>query len=995
MDPLDPALAGIHRSALFQHERVNGAIAGSGNFPEPLKHLPDWVQILRRAMSTLPSTKKGKWPDLPFGDLLVGFIATGQELLGGRCPNGIDGLSVQVVASLQRALGESVAEVLGPCLLSEFAFERPAGAGILGIFAAGLAPSISTGRYQLFVERHCADGLRQLLTKFPVAGRLAAMRIETWVEATSEMLDRLAGDLSEIRADLLQSTEEALVSDIAPHLSDPHGRGRSVAIITFSDGRKVVYKPRSLAPEAAWRTLVSTLEGDYAQLSAKVLDRGAYGWMEHIAARDADAVSDVRAFYRSAGSLLCLARALSLKDLHFENVIAAGRYPVVIDLETLAQPCLLSVPTSAIDQIAATRERFLANSVQATEALPVRYSVSDRPPIDISAFADMRTVTRRRAVWRGLGTDAINLLFEEEPIPATNLPRRQDVVQRGDEFLEDVLAGFEEAWLALARARPGIMRAGGIIDAISAMPVRFIFRPTEIYYRILARALAPENLHSGIDYSYVFEALNLAAGPNELPGLRQIAAAEIEALHRGDIPRFTVAVGGSAIFDDKACIAEDLLEMSGAETIRRRMDSLTMEQLDVERRIIRASFEAARWSTGAAPAAKLNLATSPLSGDEAIEAALGIGRSIAAEAHLRPDGGYSWIGIAHDHRSAAPAVLALNESLYEGTTGVGVFLAALFRATGEPSWAVLAESALTDARRIVRETPAEERPATVAHFGRGLGGFGGLVYGLALAADFLKSEEVRNDAGRLASWMEADTATPHAEADLLGGDIGALPGLLALGASIDARSAVRRCCNVHQQSGLSSSVRGFGHGPTGVAATLALVAESARDAERLFAMAERSADIPQDGALQDGALADGPVGWCKGQIGQALARLALNARLSRVESSDVAELEWAVGEAAAAAHALDQLCCGLFGGVEALLVAARYGRPDLSEKAAVLARALMSRARDDGGFRLLAGLPPGAGSVGLFQGASGIGYTLLRLARPQSFPSILMTEWQT
>jgi type 2 lantibiotic biosynthesis protein LanM len=990
MEPLDPALVAIHRSALFQHERTNGTTAGGEIFPEPLNHLPNWVQILRRTMSTLPSTEKGKWADLPFGDILVGFIATGQELLGIRCPKSLDGLSMQAVASLQRALGESVAEVIDPCLLSEFAFERPAGAGILGIFAAELAPSIGTERYQLFVERHRADGLRQILTKFPVAGRLAAMRIETWVEATSELLDRLAGDLPEIKAELLQSTEEAFVSDIDPRLSDPHCRGRSVAIVTFSDGRKVVYKPRSLAPEAAWRTLVSTLEGDHAQLSARVMDRGAYGWMEHIAARDADEVSDVRAFYRSAGSLLCLARAFSLKDLHFENVVAAGSRPVVIDLEALAQPCLRSVPTSALDRIAATRERLLANSVQATEALHVRYSVSDRPPIDISAFADMRTATRRRAVWSGLGTDAIALSFEEEPIPATNLPRRQGVVQRGDEFLEDILAGFEETWLALAQARPNIMRAGGIVDAISAMPVRFIIRPTEIYYRILAKALAPENLHSGIDYSYAFEALNLAAGPDEPPEFRRIAAAEIEALHRGDIPRFTVAVAGSAVYDDNACVAEDLLDLSGVETIRRRMDSLTMEQLDVERRIIRASFGAARWGTGAAPAAKLNLVTSPLSGDEAVEAALSIGRSIAGEADLRSDGGCSWIGVAYDHSSTGPAALTLNESLYEGTTGVGVFLAALFRATGEQSWAVLAESALTDARRIVRETPAEERPATVAHFGRGLGGFGGLVYGLALAADFLKSEEVRNDAGRLASWMEADTAAAHAETDLLGGDIGALPGLLALGVSIDARTAIRRCCNAHQQPDLPSSVRGFGHGSTGAAATLALVAESALDAERLFAMAERSADIPRDGELPDG-----PVGWCKGPVGEALARLALNARLSKVEPQDIAGLERAIGEAVATPHALDQLCCGLFGAVEAFLVAARHGRGDLSEAAGILARALIARANESGGFRLLAGLPAGVGGVGLFQGMSGIGYTLLRLARPQSFPSILMTEWRT
>src|SRR5690606_30782562 len=134
-------------------------------------------------------------------------------------------------------------------------------------------------------------------------------------------------------------------------------------------------------------------------------------------------------------------------------------------------------------------------------------------------------------------------------------PRRQGVVQRSDAFLEDILAGFEETWLALAKARPSLMRAGGIVDGISAMPVRFIFRPTEIYYRILARALAPENLRSGADYSRAFEALNVAAGLDAPPKFRRIAAAEIEALHRGDIPRFTVTVSGNTVCEDDACVA--------------------------------------------------------------------------------------------------------------------------------------------------------------------------------------------------------------------------------------------------------------------------------------------------------------------------------------------------------------------------------------------------------------------------------------------------------
>jgi lantibiotic modifying enzyme len=304
----------------------------------------------------------------------------------------------------------------------------------------------------------------------------------------------------------------------------------------------------------------------------------------------------------------------------------------------------------------------------------------------------------------------------------------------------------------------------------------------------------------------------------------------------------------------------------------------------------------------------------------------------------------------------------------------------------------MAERAFVDARRIVRETPADEKPEAIARFGLGFAGLGGLLYGLTIAGDLLESPAILDDAARLAGWIDTAAITAQPPSDLLGGVAGAIPGLMAIAArqpasDDDATAAAMTCARVLAAQGDMASdllIDGFGHGVSGTSATLALLADQDQDTLALSADPHRAAC----------GAAHGPVGWCKGPIGWALAQMTARYRRNCVHSVDVAAVEHAVAASLADRHALDQVCCGLFGGVEALLAAARHGRPDLSTKAHILARALLARAERNGGFRLLAGLRPGFDSPGFFQGTSGIGYTLLRLARPQLLPSILLTEWR-
>jgi class II lanthipeptide synthase len=87
----------------------------------------------------------------------------------------------------------------------------------------------------------------------------------------------------------------------------------------------------------------------------------------------------------------------------------------------------------------------------------------------------------------------------------------------------------------------------------------------------------------------------------------------------------------------------------------------------------------------------------------------------------------------------------------------------------------------------------------------------------------------------------------------------------------------------------------------------------------------------------------------------------------------------------------DFLCCGNFGVVNVLWTAGMFlRRPELCDRAISIANQTVESAANGRGYLL--GLPP-AGQLcccGLFQGLAGIGYTLLRLARPDLVPDVLL-----
>ena len=122
--------------------------------------------------------------------------------------------------------------------------------------------------------------------------------------------------------------------------SDLHKGGQQVVFIESEGGQKVVYKPRSTAPDAA---ILDSSTGVFAALNKKGAElstmkfhdskeHGSY--VEFIEHQKLKTTAEIKEHYFKLGQLAIAAKLFGVNDLHYENIMAAAHGPIIIDGET-------------------------------------------------------------------------------------------------------------------------------------------------------------------------------------------------------------------------------------------------------------------------------------------------------------------------------------------------------------------------------------------------------------------------------------------------------------------------------------------------------------------------------------------------------------------------------------------------------------------------------------------------------------------------------------
>jgi type 2 lantibiotic biosynthesis protein LanM len=349
-----------------------------------------------------------------------------------------------------------------------------------------------------FIKDLKAGSLRELFREKPVLLRLIAVLVRQWIKVSREFLHRLDVDLEAIRSHLLRSNLHNSVVRIESGLSDPHNGGRTVRVVQFSDGSRVVYKPRSLQLDAAWCKLVTGLNVANPPIELRplnVIAREGYGWTEFIAHEECQDAISVTRFFQRSGAWLALFHCFAAIDMHHENIIACGDHPVPIDLEMVLQAARRECETGEpeLQAIAAAAE-IIENSVAVVGLLPAHGRSATNEPFTVGGMTSN---------WKVKRAANLNVQFPHphdaiEYIP--NLPRHDGRYATLGEHIKNVTTGFGEYAHFLA----GVSRADGndsLFETFSQIPNRRLLRPTRFYYMLLQRLRDHRAMSDGVTWS--------------------------------------------------------------------------------------------------------------------------------------------------------------------------------------------------------------------------------------------------------------------------------------------------------------------------------------------------------------------------------------------------------------------------------------------------------------------------------------------------------------
>jgi type 2 lantibiotic biosynthesis protein LanM len=925
---------------------------------------PRWAELVDQAVATGPLSAEGTVP----GEWLEAFawvfrplVRIARDRLARAALDGKVDANL-VAAGFDRQLGRRLAGLAARTLVLELNIERVSGR---------LVGESAEQRFADFIRSQAgSERLTALFAEYPVLARLLGQASQYSADAQVELLERFNADRELIVARLLNGVDPGQLVDVHTGSGDSHQRGRSVAILRFADGRKVIYKPRPLDLHRHYAGLVSWLNTKVLGLDLRTVDllpRDGYGWLEFVQHRPCSQIAEVDRFYRRQGALLALLYAVDAADIHYENLIACADQPVLVDVETLFHP-MLEQPTAIGPDPAA---RVLASSVHRMALLP-QMLLGEHGAVDVSGLGGDKGVhyPTDTVAWDGVGTDVMRLVRRRTEFRgAVNRPRLGDRDLEPAEYRTAMLGGFREGYDAIVRHRSELI---GLLTACTNDKIRIVVRPSQVYATLLDESTHPDVLRDAVQRERVFDALT-ADSACDLARQRLIPS-ELADLWAGDLPMFTSKPGSRDLWAADGECLPDLLEGPGLATVVLKIAA--MDEVD---RYDQEWLISAALATRALPVEHRTGETRPSAGTAAVpdpqrllSAACGIADEIGARA-MHGDGRANWLGlepVIDKHW----AVLPMGAGLAHGYCGVALFLAQLADLTGVQRYAELARDAVRPVPRLIDQLITEPELGVTIGCG-GSHGLGGISYAIARLGNLLDDPEIR-------SWLPAVVDLTRAATDdefacFAAGSAGGLAAMLAVHTETGLPAAGRLAWDFADRlieqahmvpcTCLDMPSAGFAHGHTGIGWALLRFANTGAG--------EPYGEVGQ--AILDVEVPDGSdLSWCGGLSGFAAAR------------QDCPE-EWARTLAEHVPLRDMSLCHGELGVTEALMVLGERGHEEAAYAATRHAGMLLG-AIDRGGVRC--GTPHGVVSAGLLNGLAGIGYGLLRLGFAQRVPSVLLLE---
>ncbi|PAD23142.1 hypothetical protein CHH64_00565 [Terribacillus saccharophilus] len=940
--------------------------------------------------------------DIPFKKIVYPFLRKAKEIVIEQWESKYDDVIDQnlFLQSIYKALLTEILKLSSKTMIYELNKSR---------LLKELEGRTSEARYEHFLSLKFGsdEKIIRFLSQYPVLARLISESIQNITYNFLTVLGNFLLDLNEIEAAMDIHIDKIKTFSM---LGDLHKDGKSVMLINFSHD-SIIYKPRSLSIDIHFQTLLEWFnqKGLKEPLRlTKVINRDEYGWMEYIRNNECDSVDEICNFYEKQGEYLAILYLLNATDFHYENIIAAGDDPVLIDLESLFHNDINNIKeykTSAT-QIASEKITY---SVVRTSLLPV-LAFDFIFDMDVSGLGGglSQQISRYRVA--NLETDKMKMeLTEVMSTQGKNLPIFKSELQTPDQFIDDIKRGFRNAYKLIQDNLEELKSANGPIAMFGNDEIRLILRNTIVYSKLLEASTHPKYLQDGLERDKLL--LYLWRLNIELPDRKETIISEHKEMLRGDIPYFSAIINSKNIMGDYKKEIDNILKETSLSFVMQRLNSINEEDCKLQLRFIDETFQTKYYLSKEYNTAHTNIRTESNlnyldNKEEFLQGAINIGENLLKDAIWGHDNKtVTWLGMGMNEDEKLQYKV-MDIGLYNGSLGMALFFAYLGKESRDERFTKIAKACVN--------TALSEDLLKKHGYISAFSGYGSVVYVLNQLSSIWKDESL-NEVSKKYINKIAEHINGNKNYDLLNGLAGTLIVCLDFYTSTSYKKALEiaiRCgdsliSNASKMregvawpiTATSTPLAGLSHGNTGISLALLKLYDHTKKSEYLeCALAgieyENSLYVPKKNnwmdlrVVKDKENPEFSAYWCNGAPGIGIGRLYM---LDYYESDSVKEdLKRCLDQTLATGfnNTNYSLCHGDFGNLELILnTAIKANDKALYNESYKIASNILEYVREDNNH-WKCGIPGGQQTPNFMVGMSGIGYSLLRFYN-NNIPSVI------
>lgn len=267
--------------------------------------------------------------------------------------------------------------------------------------------------------------------------------IDFWLEFAG----RLKKDKTEIEEKILDNIKFSNIEEIYFTNSDSHQLGKRVISIKLDNGKKIIYKPHNIKNERYFNEFLYFFgkKCDMDIYLSKMVVREGYGWTEYVECYGCKNVSELERYYSRIGVLLFLTHLLGAGDIHFENIIAKGEYPIIIDMEVLTK-----MKRKKCKEGYSTIWEFLGSSVLSVGMLPYFHWNKNGKGVDLSGVSggDNKALSFNVPVIKQSVNKGMHIAYEPAKIgKSNNRAMLNNLFIEPWEYEKNIVKAFEKAYI--------------------------------------------------------------------------------------------------------------------------------------------------------------------------------------------------------------------------------------------------------------------------------------------------------------------------------------------------------------------------------------------------------------------------------------------------------------------------------------------------------------------------------------------------------------------